>query len=256
MAAGEKKNTMKAQSKRWLQIILAVLLGASAVRLLVIYMGRRDGDTPQRQEERRAAERSIDPDFYVTPKKLYLYDFNSSRDYLKDKPLWVREGYRYTYYPYDPARRRVNFKREAGLVLSLERLEVKEVIQTPPPEPGAQAQVMVVFDKQGGPYALSIGAAQGKNYSIYADQMFFYQDPRDLYKHWPKEVWEAIDRHEVKPGMNELQTSFAIGAGVPQRSNEPSVKTVVYPRGGGNKTTVTFVNGKATDIREEAAGTS
>jgi hypothetical protein len=244
---------MKAQSKRWLQILLAVLLVASAVRLLVIYMGRRDGAPAQRQEKQQGApDRSLDPDVYVTPKKLYLYDFNSSRDYLKDKPLWVREGYRYTYYPYDPARRRVNFKREAGLLLSLERLEVKNVIQTPPPEPGAQAQVMVVFDKQGEPYALSIGAAQGKNYSIYADQMFFYQDPRDLYKHWPKEVWEAIDRHEVKPGMNELQTSFAIGMGVPQRSNEPSVKTVIYPRGG-NRTTVTFVDGKATDIREEAA---
>jgi hypothetical protein len=247
---------MKAQSKRWIQIILAVLLVAAAVRLLVTYMGRRDGDAaPRREEQRRAADRGLDPDAYVTPKKLYLYDLNSAKNYLTGKPVWVREGYYYTYFPYDPARRRVNFKQEAGLLMSLERLDIKDAIQTPPPGPGAQAQVMLVFEKQGELYGVPIGAAQGKNYSIVADQMLFYQDPRDLYKHWPKEVWEAIERREVKTGMNELQTSFAIGLGVPQRSNDPSVKTVVYPRGG-NKTTVTFVNGKVTDIHEEGAGKS
>jgi hypothetical protein len=89
---------------------------------------------------------------------------------------------------------------------------------------------------------------KGGDYQIYSDEMLYIQDPHELYKHWPAEVWEAIGKHEVKPGMNELQADFAIGMGVPERSDDPTVKTVLYPNGG-NPVSITYRNGKAAEIK-------
>jgi len=48
---------------------------------------------------------------------------------------------------------------------------------------------------------------------IYSDEMLYIEDPRELYKHWPAGLWQSVEKHEVKPGMNELQADFAIGWG-------------------------------------------
>ncbi len=89
----------------------------------------------------------------------------------------------------------------------------------------------------------------GNSYSIYSDYYFFIEDPHELYKHWPPDVWEAIDQHQVKPGMNELQVDFAVGMGVLDRSSDSAVKIAHYPNGG-NPLTVTYRNGKAAEIRQ------
>ena len=43
-------------------------------------------------------------------------------------------------------------------------------------------------------YAVPIGSETDDTYRIYSDEMFFVQDPHELYKHWPADVWEAIDQ--------------------------------------------------------------
>jgi hypothetical protein len=87
----------------------------------------------------------------------------------------------------------------------------------------------------------------GGDYKIYSDEIFFYQDPKELYKHWPADVWSAIDNHQVKPGMNELQADFAIGMGRPESSGD-SDKVVNYPNGG-KPLTVIYRNGKAVEVK-------
>jgi hypothetical protein len=77
----------------------------------------------------------------------------------------------------------------------------------------------------------------------------FIQDPRELYKHWPPEVWDAIENHQVKPGMNELQASFAIGVGTPEGSGAGNPRVVDYPNDE-HPMKVTFENGRATKIKE------
>ncbi len=54
---------------------------------------------------------------------------------------------------------------------------------------------------------------KGSDFECYSDNIFFIEDPRELYKHWPADVWKAVDEHRVLPGMNELQASFALGVG-------------------------------------------
>jgi hypothetical protein len=104
-----------------------------------------------------------------------------------------------------------------------------------------------VFEQDGKTYAVPIGSKTGDSYQIYSDEMFFVQDPRELFKHWPANVWQSIDQHQIKPGMNEFQAYFSIGMGVPEGSSDPAVKTVHYPNGG-KPVTITFRNGKAAEI--------
>ena len=180
----------------------------------------------------------------MVPKKLYPYDLKSAKQ-LTQQPVWVKEGYRFTYYPYDRASHRTDFSHEAGLLLPIQKLEIKDVVTDT--TSAHQRQVMAVFEQEGKTYAVPIGSQSGDIYQIYSDEMFFVQDPRELYKHWPADVWESIEQHQIKPGMNEFQAYFAIGMGVPDRSSDPAVKTVHYPNGG-KPVTITFRDGKAAEI--------
>ncbi len=155
-------------------------------------------------------------DYYVSPKKLRSYDLKSAKD-LTQQPVWVKEGYKYSYYPFDTARKKADFSHEAGTLLPIQKLQIKDVVTDVSPGSADQKQLVAVFELEGKNYAVPIGSVQDENYQIYSDEIFYIQDPRDLYKHWPAETWQAIEQHEVKPGMNELQADFAIGMGVPQR---------------------------------------
>ena len=78
--------------------------------------------------------------------------------------------------------------------------------------------------------------------------MFFIEDPHDLYKHWPAEVWQKIDAHEVQAGMSELQASFAIGMGIPTGPGDYGSRTLQYANGG-KPVTIDFQNDKAVEIK-------
>ena len=229
--------------RKWIQIALLLAIALAAVRMIWLFSKRRQGEAPgasQTESKPLAAE------YYVVPKKLYAHDLKSAGQ-LAQQPEWVKEGYRYTYYPYDPATRRVDFKSEAGTLGPIERLDITSVVAQPSPGAAGQRQVMAVFQKDSKSYAVPVGFEARGDYTIYADEMFFYQDPHQLYSFWPKPVWDAIAGHQVTKGMNEIQASFAVGVGMPAPSNGDE-KTVKYPNGG-SPLVVTYENGKATEIR-------
>jgi len=234
---------LQAKTKKTIQIFLLAALAVAVIRVALVYQGRQEAAA----KERAAAAPPLEADYYVTPKKLYAYDLKSARQ-LTQQPVWVREGYRYTYYPF--AGGRVDFSREAGLLGPIEKLEMRDVVEAPDPNGGGRKQVVAVFEKAGKSYAVPVGIASGGDYTIYADEVFYIQDPQQLYSHWPAEVWQAVRAGEVKAGMNELQAAFALGTGRPQRSDDAAVKTVVYERGGAGTVTVTFRNGRAADIQK------
>ena len=227
-----------------IQIGLAIILGVAAIRTGDILYERSEANkTPAPKQEVALPE-----DYYVVPRRLRAYDLKSAQQ-LKDQPVWVKQGYRFTYYAYDPATQRVNFAHEAGLLLPLEKLQITKVMTDTPPK--GSKQVMAVFEKDGRSYAFPIGIEQDGDYQIYADNIVFIQDPHELYKHWPPDIWTAVDAHEVKLGMNELQTEFAVGMGMPESAEETSTKTVHYANGG-KPLVVVFQNGKATEVKQEA----
>ena len=189
-------------------------------------------------------------DYYVTPRKLRPFDLDSAKQ-LTQQPVWVREGYRFTFFPYNPVRRRSDFDHEAGKLLPLERLEIKDVVTDITPGAPDQHQLMAIFEKDGKSYAFPIGSVQDGNYQIYSDNMLFIQDPHELYKHWPADVWASIDKHEVKPGMSVLQSIFSIGMATTDTGGDSYASTMHFPNGG-NPLKIAFRNDKAAKLHRKS----
>src|SRR5271165_2831426 len=221
-----------------IQLVLLVAIVAAGIRLYFYFHDRQTGLV-----EEKKPEVALDPDYYVTPKKLHPQDLKDAKELTK-QPVWVRDGYRYAYYPYSG---RSDFDHPAGTLGPLEKLEIKNVVLDRTPGSATQKQVMAVFEKDGKRYAFPIGIVENGDYKIYSDEMLFIQDPHELYKHWPASVWKNIEDHQVKPGMNEIQATFAIGIGAPKGTGLSNPRIVDFPNNG-HPFRVTFTDGKATDI--------
>jgi hypothetical protein len=234
-------------TKKIIQISLILLMVLVALRLGVILFQRHADEVARANKTKAENAGYSNPDYYVNPKKLYPYDVKSAKQ-LTQQPVWAKEGYKYTYYPYDAAHKHVDFAHEAGLLLPIERLEIKDIITDIPHEAGSRRQMLAVFAKEGKTYAVPIGFDADGQYTIHSDEMLFVEDPHVLYKHWPADVWQAVDQHQVKPGMNELQADFAVGMGVPDSGSSSYEKTVRYPNGG-KPLVVVYHDGKADEIK-------
>lgn len=238
------------ETKKRIQLVLLAALVLATIRAAYIFYQRHEDQLAlERQKHARDIGYS-NPDYYVSPKKLYPYDLKSAKQ-LTQQPVWVKEGYRYTFYPYNPAIKKVDFSREAGLLGPIEKLAVADVVMAPSPKAGKQHQVMAIFEKDGKHYAVPIGYEAEGEYKIYSDEIFFIEDPHDLYKHWSPDVWQAVEQHQVKPGMNEMQADFAIGMGVPDPGGDSDDKTVHYPNGG-KPLVIVYHGGKAAEIKADA----
>jgi len=238
---------MDPESRKKLQILLllAIVVAAGRAGYIVYdrYQERKENQKPKQEVALKA-------DYYISPKKLHPYDLKSARELTK-QPVWVRAGYYHTYYPYDLAHHKTNFGHEAGTLLPLQKLQIQDVVtDTSPEAPGAK-QVLARFELEGKAYVVPIGVEKTGDFKIYSDDIFFVEDPHDLYKHWPSDVWQAINAHEAHPGMNELQTSFALGGAIPEGSGDYGSRTLHYANGG-KPISVTFRGDKAVEIKPKA----
>lgn len=172
---------------------------------------------------------------------------------LEGTTVWMKNGYTMPYYPY--AGGHVVFARRVGLIPAAQRLEVKKIVKAavPPKEDDGvghgSRQAFAVFALPGGTdlFAAPIGTMEGGQEAYYTDLLFFYDDPHAIYDHWPKDVWAAIDAHQVKPGMSELETRMAIGQKMHADGDKEGDRTVTYDQDG-KQWTVTYVKNRATTI--------
>ena len=238
---------MTTETRRRIQLALLLALVVAAVRAGYIFYQRHQDQLAVERKKKAANVGYSNPDYYVSPKKLYPYDLKTAKQ-LTQQPVWVKEGYRYVYYTYNSASKHVDFGHETGTLGPIEKLAIKDVVSAANRVQGQPKQVVAVFEKDGKSYAVPIGYEDNGEYKIYSDEMFFIEDPHDLYKHWPAEVWDAVERHEVRPGMNEMQADFAIGMGVPDSGDTSYEKTVRYPNGG-KPLVVVYHEGKAAEIK-------
>jgi hypothetical protein len=242
-----------------LQIFLVAAIVLAGGRAAYIVYERREAT---KEDAKPKQETLLQADYYVTPKRLHPYDLKSARQ-LAAQPVWVKYGYQHTYYPYDLQRHKTDFSHEAGTLLPLQKLAIQDVVTDVSPLAPDVKQVLAVFSLgseslenkslgskalEGKNYAVPIGAEKGDDFKIYSDDIFFIEDPRDLYKHWPADVWKKIDAHEVQAGMSELQASFAIGLGIPQGSGDYGSRTLHYANGG-KPLVIAFENDKAVAIK-------
>ncbi len=238
---------LDSEFRKRLQLFLVLAIVAAGARTAYILYARYQDRLAAAKPRRELA---LKADYYVTPKKLHPYDLKSARELTK-QPIWVRVGYYHTYYPYDAARHKALFSHDAGLLLPLQKLTIQDVVTDVSPEAPGVKQVLARFALNGKNYVVPIGSEQGGDFKIYSDDIFFIEDPHELYKHWPAEVWKAIDDHQVLPGMSELQTICAIGAGTLESSSTSFSRTLHFANGG-KPLTVVFRDDKAVEIKSGA----
>jgi len=176
---------------------------------------------------------------------------------LEGTPVWMKNGYTMSYYPYVGGH--VEFAKRVGLIPADERLDVKKVVKAAAPagvldgiEHGDR-QAFVVFSLKGGSglFATPIGYMKGNDESYYCDLLFYYDDPHTIYSHWPADVWAAVDAHQVKQGMSELETRMAIGQKMHPDGEKEGSRTVTYDQDG-KHWTITYVKNRATTIQTTA----
>ena len=229
--------------KQKIQVILIIGMVLAGIRLAWIFYERHENSATAAKQEAPM----LDPDFYVHPKKIFPYDLKSAKAELMKQPAWVKVGYAYPYFPYNSATRSSNLAREAGKLLPIQKLEIKDVLTAQSAKHPSERQILGVFAQDGKSFATPVGTETQGNFSFWINDMLFLQDPHQLYNRWPAEVWQAIDQHQVKPGMSELQADFAVGIGL-LLSDSSSDRTLNYPNGG-KPITITFQNGKAVEIK-------
>jgi hypothetical protein len=175
---------------------------------------------------------------------------------LEGTRVWMKDGYAMPYYSYEKGQ--VEFAKRVGLIPPAQPLDVKKIVKAAVPvkvddslEHGNR-QVFAVFAFPGkdGTFATPIGAIQGEQEAYFADLLFYYDDPHTIYDHWPKDVWAAVDAHQVNPGMSELETRMSIGQKMHPDGDKEGDRTVTYDQDG-KKWTVTYVKNRATMIKVE-----
>jgi len=180
---------------------------------------------------------------------------------LTGQTIWVSAGGQMDYYP--ATGHHADYSKAAGTLLGAEPIVVKDVFEQKAPKDttatfriaGGDAQVLLAFTKPKSDdpkkeYAIPVGYREGKDYTFKMDDIFFYDDPHELYKHWGPEVWKAIDSHQVILGMSESQVQLALGQVSKSVSEETGNRLVVYPNLG-HPMAVTFVKNHVTAFRPD-----
>ena len=226
-----------------------VLVLAVGVRVGLIYRERHAADTAVE----RAPTYKVQDDDLVFLKKTRPSSLKNVKD-LAGKPLWVSAGGQMDIYPYTAGR--VEYGKPAGLLLGADRVDVKDAVEAVAPKtatfriPGGDRHVLLVFTRPGATaqYAIPVGFREKGQYTFFVDEIFFYDDPHQLYKHWPAATWKAIDEHRPVLGMNERQAMLALGQVSTSGSQDYGNRTVEYDHQG-HPVSLTYEKDKATAIR-------
>ncbi len=233
--------------------IVAVL--AVGVRVGLIYRERHATAAPV------AAPRQarLPDDAFVFLKKKRPSSMADLKE-LDGTTVWVSAGGQMDYYPVHG--QRADYGKKAGTLLGAEPIAVDGAIEQVAPKaatfriPGGDRQVLLTFKippSAQGPgegetrFAVPVGYHEAGQYTFMTDEIFFYDDPHQLYKHWGTATWDAIDHHKATLGMSESQVQMALGQVSDSVSNEYGNRRVMFSNLG-HPMDVIFVKDKATAI--------
>ena len=232
-----------------------VLVLAVGVRVGLIY---RERHAPTAQPAAPTTGKLAADDYVFLKKKR-----PSSPADLKDlegTTIWVSAGGQMDYYPVTA--KHAEYGHTSGTLLGAEPIAVKGVLEQVAPKaatfriPGGERQVLLVFTRPasvqgpgdgGKEFAVPVGYREKEQYTFYTDEIFFYDDPHGLYRHWGTQTWDAIDHHRATLGMSEAQVQLALGQVSDSVSQDFGNRRVKYSNLG-HPMDVIFVKNKATAI--------
>ena len=242
--------------KIWQTALLttSVTLTIGGIYLFSVWRHRQEPGVSRQSD----AGQTLSKDELVVMRSYFPQHFDDLQR-LEGTTVWMQNGYTMAYFPYVSGQ--VEFGKRVGVIPSAQRLEVKKIVKAAVPakvDDGiahGSRQAFAVFALPGGKelFATAVGTMQGSQEGYFTDLLFYYDDPHTIYEHWPKEVWAAIDAHQVKTGMSELETRMAIGQKMHPDGSKEGERTVEYDQDG-KHWAVTYVKNQATKIESEPAG--
>jgi hypothetical protein len=232
---------------------------AIGIRVGLIYKANHE-EVPVKKDP--YADRKVDPDDLVFLKK-ERPDSLQDEKALVGRTLWVSAGGQMDYYA--DKGKHVDYAHPVGTLLGAQQLLIKDAFEEKAPTsgpavariPAGDKHVLLAFTMPGSAdpkalYASPVGNESGGTYSLLNDQIFFYDDPHVLYKHWGPEMWSHIDKHEAVLGMNENQAMMSLGEVIKPDSDNTGDRDVSYENNG-KPVTIQFTKGKATKITPESS---
>ena len=206
------------------------------------------------------ADIKVDPDNLVFLKKQRPDSLADERT-LIGKTVWVSAGGQLDYYV--DKGKHVDYAHPVGTLLGATPLLVKDIFEQKAPStgdavariPAGQRHVLLAFTlpNSAAPkteYATPVGDFDNGLYTLLNDEIFFYDDPHQLYSHWGSAAWQHIDKHEVVPGMSENQAMMALGQVMKPSSDNTGDRDVTYDNNA-HPVVIEFVKNKAVKITPE-----
>ena len=233
----------------------AIAVLAVGFRVGMIY---RERHAPAAQTAAPEREKLPD-DAYVFLKKKRPSSMADLKD-LFGATVWMSAGGQMEFYPVNG--RRADYSKIAGTLLGAQPMLITGAIEQVAPKsvadriPPGDRQVLLTFHlppSVQGPgegdklFAVPVGYHDNGQYTFVTDELFFYDDPHRLYKHWGAATWDAIDHHRAIAGMSESQVQLALGQVSDSDSKDAGNRTVTY-NNLGHPVDVTFVKDRATRI--------
>ena len=172
--------------------------------------------------------------------------------------IWVSAGGQMDYYK--DTGKHVDYGKPVGVLLGAEPLVIRDVFEEKAPAntratfriaPG-QRQVLLAFTMPNSSdpkqlYAGPVGNFDEGIYNFFTDEIFFYDDPHVLYKHWGPQMWAHIDKHEAVPGMSENQAMMALGQTINPHGDTIGDRSVTFDNNG-HPVTIDFEHNRAVKI--------
>jgi hypothetical protein len=232
-----------------------VLLLAVAIRIGLIYKANHEDGPPPKVAE--VPTMTDDEAVGYNLRKLRPDSLKDVRD-LIGKTVWVSAGGQMDFY--HDAGNHVDYAHPVGTLQGAVPMIIKGVFEQIAPKTGravarigpGQRHVLVAFtmpksDTPTALYATPVGYFDAGRYTLYDDQLFFYDDPHELYKHWGADMWSHIDKHEAVLGMSENQAMIALGQVMDPHGDESGNRTVYFDNNA-HPVAIQFRDGKAVKI--------
>jgi hypothetical protein len=237
--------------------VTAVMVLAIGVRVALIYHANHSDGPPVKNAYEKPKLTDDDMVFLRKQRPDSLKDERA----LVGTTIWVSAGGQMDYYPY--ASHHADYAHRAGTLAGATPMLIKDVFEQVAPHsgrpvariPAGQKHVLLAFTLPQSPdpkkeYATPIGFYENGNYTFFSDEIFFYDDPRVLYKHWGTEMWAHIDKHEAVPGMSENQAMMSLGQVIVPSSDNFGNRTVKYDNDG-HPVKIEFENNKAVSVKSD-----
>lgn len=235
--------------------VAALLVAMVGVRVGLIYRHNHEAAAPSQPEASHWMK--LDEDSLIFLRKERPDSLKDARK-LIGKTIWVSAGGQMDFYK--DSGKHVDYAKPLGTLKGADPLVITDVFEQVPPKSGravsrisaGQRHVLLAFTmpKNADPKALfaaPVGHFVDGLYEFYNDEIFFYDDPHGLYKHWGPGIWAHIENHEVAPGMTENQCMMALGQVIEPHGDTAGNRRVTF-NNDNHPVDIEFSNGKATRI--------